>query len=140
LDQGDLDRLLAALHKAFDGTAQPVPGQGPVTVWYLEDGFQSSPAGSGLYTGVENDRHPVSETDQAAQLAAAVQLAYCQPAVRAVRRCRSRCRSDVSLRRRWPVQPSSSLPPWWSQAVARRPASVKSRTRARSRTSSTSRP
>jgi hypothetical protein len=82
IDQGDLDRLLTSLHKAFDGTGQPVPGQGPVTVWYLEDGFQTAPApGSGLYSGVESDRHPVSEAEQGAQLAAAVQLAYCQPGV-----------------------------------------------------------
>ena len=82
IDQGDLERLLGSLHKAFDGTGQPVPGQGSVTVWYLEDGFQSSPPdGRGLYTGTETDRRPVSEDVQATQLAAAVRLAYCQPAV-----------------------------------------------------------
>jgi hypothetical protein len=57
-----------------------LPGEHGVTVWYLEDGFQSSPAG-GLYTGAESDKRPVSEAQQGAQLAAAVQLAYCQPAV-----------------------------------------------------------
>jgi hypothetical protein len=82
IDEGDLDRLLTALHKAFDGTAQLVPGQGGVSVWYLEDGFQSAPAGGpGLYTGTETDRQPVSEAEQGAQLTAAVRLAYCQPAV-----------------------------------------------------------
>ncbi len=82
IDEGDVARLLTELHKAFDGTAQPVPGQGGVTIWYLEDGFQSSPdAARGLYTGTETDAHPVSEAVQAAQLTAAVQLAYCQPAV-----------------------------------------------------------
>lgn len=87
IDQGDLDRLLASLHKAFDGTGQAVPGNRGVTVWYLEDGFQSTPPqttpgqGRGVYTGSENDRRPVPEEVQAAQLAAAVELAYCQPAV-----------------------------------------------------------
>ena len=82
IDEGDLARLLAVLHKAFDGTGQPVPGRGRVTVWYLEDGFQTVPsAGDGLYSGVETDKHPVSEAEQAAQLTAAVELAYCQPAV-----------------------------------------------------------
>ena len=81
IDQGDLDRLLAALRKGFDRTGQPLPGQQGVTVWYLEDGFQTTPAGGGLYTGVETDKRPVSEALQATQLAAAVELAYCQPAV-----------------------------------------------------------
>jgi hypothetical protein len=80
IDQGDLDRLLASLKKGFDRTAQPLPGQQGVTVWYLEDGFQTAPARD-LYTGAENDRRPVSEDVQATQLAAAVRLAYCQPAV-----------------------------------------------------------
>jgi hypothetical protein len=82
IDEGDLARLLAVLHKAFDGTAQPVPGEGRVTVWYLEDGFQTVPPfGDDLYSGLETDKHAVSETEQAAQLTAAVELAYCQPAV-----------------------------------------------------------
>lgn len=80
VDQGDLGRLLAALHKGFDRTAQPVPGQGGVSVWYMEDGFQTVPS-LALYAGVENDRSPVSEGRQADQLRAAVDLAYCQPAV-----------------------------------------------------------
>jgi hypothetical protein len=80
IDQGDLGRLLAALHKGFDKTAQPMPGQGGVSVWYMEDGFQTVPA-LALYSGVETDRSPVSEARQADQLRAAVELAYCQPAV-----------------------------------------------------------
>lgn len=77
IDEGDVTRLLDALHQAFDGTAQPVP-----PIWYMEDGFQSSPdAERGLYTGSETDAHPVSEAEQAAQLTAAVQLAYCEPGV-----------------------------------------------------------
>jgi len=81
IDEGDLDRLLAALAKAFGGTAQPLPGEGRVTVWYLEDGFQTVPPAGAPYSGTETDRHPVPEAVQAAQLTAAVELAYCQPAV-----------------------------------------------------------
>ena len=80
IDQGDLNRLLAAIRKGFGGTAQPLPGDGRVTVWYLEDGFQTIP-GRSIYYGTETGKHPVSEDEQAAQLSAAVQLAYCQPAV-----------------------------------------------------------
>ncbi|MDX6485843.1 MAG: polysaccharide biosynthesis protein PslG [Gaiellaceae bacterium] len=80
IDEGDLDRLLAALHKGFDGSGQPVPGQQGVKVWYLEDGFQTIPTRGG-YSGAENDRKAVSEEEQAAQLQAAVELATCQPAV-----------------------------------------------------------
>ena len=76
-----------SLHKGFDGTGQAVPGSHGVTVWYLEDGFQTRPPETtpaqahGSYTGSESDRQPVSEDVQATQLAAAVELAYCQPAV-----------------------------------------------------------
>jgi hypothetical protein len=71
IDEGDLPRLLGVLRKAF-GAAPPV--------WYLEDGFQTVGA-SPLYSGVETDRGPVSEERQAAQLAAAVELAYCEAGV-----------------------------------------------------------
>jgi hypothetical protein len=81
IDEGDLDRLLAALRKGFAHTGQPLPGTHGVTVWYLEDGFQTSPAAGSPYTGTETDKHTVSEAEQAALLTAAVQLAYCQPAV-----------------------------------------------------------
>jgi hypothetical protein len=80
IDEGDLDRLLAALRKGFAGTAQPLPGSAGVTVWYLEDGFQTIPDRAG-YSGTETDKHPVSEDQQASQLWAAIQLAYCQPDV-----------------------------------------------------------
>jgi hypothetical protein len=80
LDEGDLPRLLSTLRKGFAKTAQPAPGAGGVTVWYLEDGFQTASAG-GLYDGAETDRHPVSEERQAEQLRRAIELAYCQPAV-----------------------------------------------------------
>jgi hypothetical protein len=77
IDEGDLPRLLKVLHTAFAGTGQPLPGEHGVTVWYLEDGFQSQEP----YTGTETDKKPVSEAEQAAQLTAAIELAYCQPAV-----------------------------------------------------------
>jgi len=81
LDEGDYARLMRALHAAFDGTPQPVPGERGVTIWYMEDGFQTAvdPIRAGQYRGAETDRHLT--TDQGAQLAAAVRLAYCQPAV-----------------------------------------------------------
>jgi hypothetical protein len=77
IDEGDLERLLKVLDAAFAGTGQPLPGERGVTVWYLEDGFQSQE----LYAGTETDKEPVSESEQAAQLTAAIELAYCQPAV-----------------------------------------------------------
>ena len=66
-------------------SASSSPGSAGVTIWYLEDGFQSSvPSGEGgPYGGVENDRRAVDPETQAAQLGAAVRLAYCQPNVAA---------------------------------------------------------
>ena len=99
LAQGDYEKLMAALTAAFSGTAQPVPGNDGVTVWYLETGFQTSvPAEKrGLYNGSENDRRVLTPArdgadttranaasdgwDQASQLADAIRLAFCQPAV-----------------------------------------------------------
>jgi hypothetical protein len=75
VDEGDYARLVSVLRSAFKGTAQPL-----VPIWYLEDGFQTTPARS-LYFGSETDRAPVTPEKQAAQLAAAVRLAYCQPLV-----------------------------------------------------------
>ena len=95
IGEGDLAALLTAYNDAFAGTAQPPPGSGRVTIWYLEDGFQTTvPAAKRrFYHGTENDRAPVpplapgasgslrSERDQATQLHDALVLAYCQPAV-----------------------------------------------------------
>ena len=99
LSEGDYPRLLAALSDAFGGTGQPLPGVGGVSVWYLEDGFQTTvdPAKAPLYTGSENDRSALpavgahadsgspaatsAAPDQATQLADAIRLAYCQPGV-----------------------------------------------------------
>jgi hypothetical protein len=90
IGEGDLDRLLAALHDAFAGTDQPMPGTSDTTVWYLEDGFQTSVPRSKrrLYHGTETDPSALPAVapdgegpDQASQLRDALLLAYCQPAV-----------------------------------------------------------
>jgi hypothetical protein len=83
LDEGDYARLMSVLESAFGGTGQPVPGQGTVRIWYLEDGFQTSVPSDqlSLYTGTESDRHVLSAGEQATQLTEAIELASCQPAV-----------------------------------------------------------
>lgn len=82
IDEGDYDRLISVLNAAFGGTGQPVPGRRGVTIWYMEDGFQSQVTDARrLYTGTETDRHAVSEDVQAQQEQAAIELAYCQPYV-----------------------------------------------------------
>jgi hypothetical protein len=74
---------MAALKAAFARTAQPLPGRGGVTIWYLEDGYQSVVVDQkeDAYTGTETERVPLTVAQQGRQLAAAVRLAYCQPAV-----------------------------------------------------------
>jgi hypothetical protein len=86
--EGDYETLMNVLHTAFDGTAQPVPGDRGVTIWYVEDGFQTVPPRDKLryYRGRENDRYALpavsnDSLDQATQLRDAILLAYCQPAV-----------------------------------------------------------
>ena len=89
IDEGDYGRLMSVLGRAFGGTAQPLPGQGTTTIWYLEDGFQTSvpPSKRRLYRGHETMRLlPQTESsaagsDQATRLGEAIDLAYCQPAV-----------------------------------------------------------
>lgn len=92
--EGDYEELMNVLELAFDGTAQPPPGTRGVSIWYVEDGFQTAPPPSKrrFYRGRENDPHVIpalapgarsadSAVDQATQLTAAIRLAYCQPAV-----------------------------------------------------------
>jgi len=95
--EGDYDKLMKTLTDAFGGTGQPLPGQGRVSIWYMEDGFQSAIefAKQSLYRGRESDRyalppwsarttasnHDGPAPDQATQLGDAVRLAFCQPAV-----------------------------------------------------------
>jgi hypothetical protein len=90
LGEGDYGALMDALTAAFGGTGQPVPGERGVSVWYLEDGFETAvPADRiGRYSGRERAsvvqpvvRAPHVARDQASQLRDAVELAYCQPAV-----------------------------------------------------------
>jgi hypothetical protein len=90
IGQGDYETLMNVLHTAFDDTAQPVPGNRGVTIWYVEDGFQTVPPHEKrrYYRGRENDRYALpavapagDAVDQATQLRDAILLAYCQPAV-----------------------------------------------------------
>src|SRR5919204_37695 len=90
---GDYDKLMQILHDSFGGTGQPLPGQGDVKIWYLAQGFQTTPDPSkaALYTGAETDPGSLpawSEAeagdtgegpapDQATQLADAIRVAYC---------------------------------------------------------------
>jgi fibronectin type 3 domain-containing protein len=96
---GDWNKLMYNLWLAFNGTAQPIPGQADVSIWYLEVGFQTlvDSAHAGAYTGTENvaaipadtggepDSPPPSETsaapDQSTQILDSVRLAACQPFV-----------------------------------------------------------
>ena len=94
---GDYEPLMQALTDGFHGTAQPVPGEGSTTIWYLAQGYETTPdpAKAALYAGSEADPGPLpawspQETsdagigpgiDQAMQLEDAIRVAYCQPAV-----------------------------------------------------------
>jgi hypothetical protein len=94
---GDYDVLMSTLGTSFRGTAQPIPGQGATTIWYLAQGYQTipDPAKASLYSGSEVDAAPVPAwssqepadqgvgpgLDQPTQLADAIAVAYCQPGV-----------------------------------------------------------
>ena len=84
IGQGDLGKLESAYAAAFGGTAQPLPGIGGVTIWWLETGYQSRPPEPkrSLYSGRENVR-PVDALQQGMHLGASIRLAYCQPHVSA---------------------------------------------------------
>jgi hypothetical protein len=97
--EGDWNKLMYSLWLAFNGTAQPIPGQQGVSIWYLEDGFQTAIDSdkAAAYTGTENvavvpawaggepDAPPPPETsaapDQGTQVLDAIRLASCQPHV-----------------------------------------------------------
>jgi hypothetical protein len=88
IGEGDYQTLMNILQTAFGGTGQPLPGDRGVTIWYVEDGFQTVPPRNKMryYRGRENDHFalPAVSTDgvdQATQLRDAILLAYCQPAV-----------------------------------------------------------
>jgi hypothetical protein len=97
IGEGDYGKLMDVLTEAFGGTGQPLPGQGRVSIWYMELGFQTTidPAMASLYRGAENVRDvlppSVARTtaastssaapDQASQITDALRIAYCQPGV-----------------------------------------------------------
>ena len=56
---------LTAFKDGFAGTDQPLPGESGVSIWYLEDGFQTivPPEKAALYVGRENDAKPVWSPD-----------------------------------------------------------------------------
>ena len=97
IDQGDYAKLLATLRKAFRGTAQPLPGRRGVTIWFLEDGYQSSVDGhEDAYVGRENVAVVLDPGFANLQLASSIWLAYCQPLVGAL--FNFQLRDDTSLR------------------------------------------
>jgi hypothetical protein len=90
--EGDYETLMNVIQTSFEATPQPLPGTRGVSIWYVEDGFQTVPPldKQRYYHGRENDPYalpplaPKGTTgvvDQATQLRDAVLLAYCQPAV-----------------------------------------------------------
>jgi hypothetical protein len=101
VSMGDWGKLMNALTEAFEGTAQPLPGEGP-SIWWLEVGYQTQIDDSKKYlyqpeenwrgvvpdfVGGEPDWPPPSADspapDQATQLIDSVRLSYCQPYVEA---------------------------------------------------------
>ena len=93
VSQADLPRLLDALDDAFRGTAQPLPSADRPSLWYMENGFQTTVprAKRQHYYGEETDDWVVPPVapegidpwyrDQANQLRDALLLAHCQPEV-----------------------------------------------------------
>jgi hypothetical protein len=106
ISEGDVGKLVETLQAGFTGTNQPAPGlpvgTHTVSIWYLESGFQTTPASSkaALYSSAETSTAlpdalgdlpwtvlPSADSlapDQATQLRDAVRLAYCQPYVTAI--------------------------------------------------------
>jgi hypothetical protein len=80
---GDYETLMNVLHTAFDGSGQPVPGTDGVSIWYVENGFQTAPTPDKrrYYRGRENDRYALPAAEQGRQLRDSILLAYCQPTV-----------------------------------------------------------
>jgi hypothetical protein len=93
VSQSDLPRYLDALREAFSGTGQPLPSPQLPTVWYTENGFQTTVPRTKRqhYDGEETDDWAVPPLaapgveswfrDQARQLRDALLLAHCQPEV-----------------------------------------------------------
>jgi hypothetical protein len=96
IDQGDYGKLLRVLRAAFGGTGQPLPGRRGVTIWYLEDGYQSTTDGhEAVYAGRENVPQLLDPAFANLQLASSIWLAYCQPLVGAF--FNFQLRDDTSL-------------------------------------------
>ena len=59
--EGDYETLMNVLRTSFEGTPQPLPGTHGVSIWYVEDGFQTvaPPEKRRYYRGRENDVHAV---------------------------------------------------------------------------------
>jgi hypothetical protein len=99
IGEGDWNKLMYNLWQAFNATAQPLPGQANVRIWYTEWGVQTAipAAKASLYSGTENvavlpetsagDPTPPPPgspaPDAATQFNDAVSLAACQPHVAA---------------------------------------------------------
>jgi hypothetical protein len=82
IDQGDYATLMRVLSRAFGRTPQPLPGRRGVTIWYLENGYQSTVDEHGdAYHGRENVKELLDPGFMGWQLQASVRLAYCQPNV-----------------------------------------------------------
>ncbi len=93
VSQADLPRLLLALQQAFQGTGQPLPSAARPSVWYMENGFQTTVPRHKRrhYNGEETDHWAVPPVapegiepwfrDQASQLRDSLVLAHCQPEV-----------------------------------------------------------
>ena len=102
--QGDWDKLLRAYWDAFEGTAQPIPGEcdavGCISIWYTETGYHTvvDEDKKVFYTdldretaylpvpdflGVEEEQppYPANAPDHWTQLVDGIRLAYCQPFV-----------------------------------------------------------
>jgi hypothetical protein len=81
---GDYGKLVSLLGRAFDGTAQ---AGSQLPIYYDEFGVQTQipAAKAALYTGAEPAlTRPVDEATQAVFYRQAVQLAFCEPTVRAL--------------------------------------------------------
>jgi hypothetical protein len=80
----DYSKLVALLGQAFDGTAQ---AGSTLPIVYDEFGVETQvpPAKASFYTGVEPSTiHPVDAATQAVYYRQAIQLAFCQPNVKAM--------------------------------------------------------
>jgi hypothetical protein len=97
IGQGDLGKLVSILGAGFAATPQPVPGVDGVSIWIMEQGFQSAvdPAKAAAYQGFETVRSVLPSgalegalmgwgRPHSSQVADSVRFAYCQPAVDAI--------------------------------------------------------